>query len=68
MRALEKLGDVRGAFQVAVSMKTVNFKVNLATQGSNVLLQTTFLSICAILFSESESRCGEAERYVGTYF
>lgn len=28
MRALEEFGNVRGAFQVAVSLKTVNFKVN----------------------------------------
>lgn len=42
MRALEKLGDVRGAFQVAVSLKTVNFKVNLVTRDRTCYFKQQF--------------------------
>lgn len=68
MQALEELGDVRGAFQVAVWLKTVNFKVNLATRDHPFCFKQQFLVFLQYFFQKVRADVARLRDTLGRIF
>ena len=68
MRALEKLGDVRGAFEVAVSLKTINFKVNLPTRDRTCYFKQQFSVYVQYYFQKVRADVGRLRETLGRIF